>query len=213
MNNLATILFAFVFCFSLNLNAQQKDNDQKDSIQRPLLNNLRNKNAVKYQESRKKLQSQPKIKYSYRFEKCTPCDTRYIAQLLQKESLTKKEIKNAICTNQIQCKTNAEFRQMYNELIHRTIAVEPDRFFEIYEENTRNTQLNLLDEEILNPVNDRITNESVLKSLKTRIDRKANSNIQPVMLRRLEGKLESKIKLRNAELIKRKAVIQRQGGD
>ena len=102
---------------------------------------------------------------------------------------------------------------MYNELIHRTIAVEPDRFFEIYEENTRNTQLNLLDEEILNPVNDRITNESVLKSLKTRIDRKANSNIQPVMLRRLEGKLESKIKLRNAELIKRKAVIQRQGGD
>ena len=213
MNKLITLLLLTAFCFSPTLQAQQRVPKQKDTV-RPMLSELRKKNAAKYKEARNRLRMQPKsIKRAYRFQRCTPCDTRYVASLLKKEKLTKAEIRNLICTNQPECRSNAEYREIFNELVHQTIDRVPDRFFDTYEEERQRKFLTELDEEILNPVNDRITNESVLKSLKTRIDRKANSNIQPVMLRRLEGKLESKIKLRNAELIKRKAVIQRQGGD
>ena len=125
--------------------------------------------------------------------------------------MTKEEIRNLICTNQPKCKTNAEFREMYNELVHRTIDKAPDRFFETYQERGQRQYLNELDEEILNPIDDRYTAETTLEKIKSRMRIKTNNQIDPIMLRRLEGKLERKIQIRNTELIKRKAIIQRGG--
>ena len=93
----------------------------------------------------------------------------------------------------------------------RTIDKAPDRFFETYQERGQRQYLNELDEEILNPIDDRYTAETTLEKIKSRMRIKTNNQIDPIMLRRLEGKLERKIQIRNTELIKRKAIIQRGG--
>ena len=70
--------------------ASAQDRDPKsqtgDTLKRPILSDLRKKNAVKYRQARAKLRSQPRVrtKAAYRFQRCTPCDTRYVAQLLKK---------------------------------------------------------------------------------------------------------------------------------
>lgn len=213
MNKLVTLCLLLLF-IGAPLQAQERTNDQKkkDSVRRPLLNDLRKKNAVKYKEARNRLRTQPKSVQVYRFQRCTPCDTRFVASLLKKDKLTKAEIRNLICTNQPKCRANAEFREIFNEVIHKAIASVPDRFYDTYEEEGQRKYLTELDEEILNPNDDRITNEAVLKSLKARLQKRANSANQPVMLKRLEGKLESRIQIRQADLIKRKALIRQQGG-
>ena len=216
MNKYIASVLLFVFLGIGTISAQDRNprSQTEDTIKRPILSDLRKKNAVKYKQARARLSSQPKVrtKAAYRFRPCTPCDTRYVAQLLKKERLNKEEIRHMICTNQPRCKANAEFREMYNELVHKVIDKAPDRFFDTYQERGQRQYLNELDEEILNPIDDRFTAETTLQKIKSRMRMKTNNQIDPIMLRRLEGKLERKIQLRKTELIKRKAIIL-QGGN
>ena len=196
------------------LSAQERDSQSqsKDSVKKPLLKDLRKRNAAKFKEARQRIRTQPKAQTTYRFQRCTPCDTRYVAQLLKKDSLSKVEIRNLICTNQPKCRTNAEYREIFNELVHKSIDRIPDRFFDTYQEKGQRKFLNELDEEILNPIDDRYTAESALQKVRARMKIKTNNQIDPITLRRLQGKLERKIQVRRTELIKRNATI-KQGGD
>jgi hypothetical protein len=107
---------------------------EQDSVKRPLLTKIRKENAKTYKKAKVMQRTQPRIRSvetRYRFRKCTPCDTRYVAQLLAKdEPLTKTEMSNLLCTYQPQCRDNAEFMPMYNELIHKAIDRSPAKFFD-----------------------------------------------------------------------------------
>ena len=68
MNKLVTLCLLLLFV-GAPLQAQERTDDEKkkDSVRRPLLNDLRKKNAVKYKEARNRLRTQPKSVQVYRF--------------------------------------------------------------------------------------------------------------------------------------------------
>lgn len=201
MNKLLTLVIMLALCSPLTY-AQEKQPIKRDSVKRPLLSKLRTENAQKYKEM--KTSERVAVKRTtprYRYRQCSPCDTRYVAQLLAKqETLTRSEVSNLICTYGPECRDNAEFMQMYNELVHKTIKRNPDGFFEGYESSERAQFREALDEVIMNPVQDDVEPQQVLQTIRTRVlekrqrsTRSAKSLNEVSMLERLEVKMEADI--------------------
>jgi len=188
---------------------------EQDSVKRPLLTQLRKENAKAYKKVKVMQRTQPGIRSvetRYRFQKCTPCDTRYVAQLLAKEEpLTKAEMGNLLCTFQPQCRDNAEFMPMYNELIHRAIDRSPTRFFDEYEAPERSQYRQAIDDIMMNPVRDDVDKQKIIRAVRSRIQQKRSIRTRSTqntssreLLENLQQKLEADVERKRLDVIRRK---------
>lgn len=186
---------------------------KEDTIQRPLLSRLRKENADKYQEIKEIQRTQPRSVQvtRYRFKECTPCDTRYVAELLSKEdNLTKSEVRNLMCTYRLECRDNAEFMPMFNELVHKVIQRNPKGFFDQYEAPEQSQYREQLDQVIMNPVRDDVEPQRVLQAVRSRLqetrskNRTRSANIYSAnLLEQLQTKIEANIEQRRLDRIRR----------
>lgn len=163
MNNYIIFIIIGILCFACNGNKT------------PELDKIRKENSRVYQEGKEAI-SAGEPPPDYQPEPCKPCDTRFVAEILENGDIDPAEIENLICINTPECTNNVEFRQMYNEAIFKALEQNPVGFMEAYTKPELNMFKSGVAIEILNPIHDGLDAKSILNSAYNKMEASISSS-------------------------------------
>ena len=166
----------------------------------PMLNKIRRSSSKKYVEAREIMAKRRKTVRAYRYRDCIDCDVQYLAGLLESEKFTAKDYANLMCIKKSKCQDNAEFSQLYNEVVFMALEKKSEVFLECYADQRYANYKPAIELEIMSPVSDKINPKRVLRNVDRRLQRVNTQYKGRPELQQLQVKVERYTALRQQRI-------------